>query len=181
MKMRTDEQGQIIAPSWNYRFSIDTPYYRYKTGRDAQACESAAGYSHALDARDALIDDTLPAQAGMHALCIIGVESDQQRSWPGLLRNSVTHAVQLHDPSPARSPRITYEWIEDGKLLVVAPVVHPHTSKLKLKRGEVGEVDCSDDSGYTFFDTSIAIVRALDEPRWSFVLMGLITMGQYRS
>ncbi|WP_226506378.1 trypsin-like peptidase domain-containing protein [Pseudomonas sp. MWU16-30317] len=177
MKMRRDERGELIAPSWNYRFSISTPHYRYKAVGDAQECESAVGYSQALDAQDAVIDDILPAQTGVHALCILGVESDQQRSWPGLLRNSVTHAVQLHDPSPARSPRISHEWSDDGKLLVLTYVSQPHTTTLKLKRGLAGEVDCSDEEGYVFFDHNIAMVRGLDEPPLQLCAYGLDSNG----
>lgn len=178
LKLALDAGGQAVAPSWGYRFGLDTPAYRYKAVRDPQSCENPQHYSHAISAQDAVIDDPLPAVPGMHFLCITGVDSADQVSWPGLLRNSVSHGVRLHEAGPTKMPRVGMEWTEDGQLFVSLRLEAPHLTGLRLKRGLPDETDCEDPAGYTEFATPIAFIRALQDPPLRLCSYGTDSNGQ---
>jgi hypothetical protein len=97
------------TPTWNLVFSMDTPYYRFKTVRDARECSSAHYYSHVISTTDALIDTPTGREAGMYFLCVLGVESAEQTPTAGLLRNAWISPAQLVEAEPARmaEPTIT--------------------------------------------------------------------------
>lgn len=91
-------------PSWNFKFTIDTPYYRYKAVRDAASCEKPEHYGAAvISDPDARIDDSVGPETGMHVLCIIGVRSKNHKLTNALLKNAFTHAVHLAAPAPQPS------------------------------------------------------------------------------
>jgi hypothetical protein len=97
--------GKEILPTWDYKFSINSPYYRYKTTRDAINCQDPSRYSAAISSTSPHINSAIGPQTRMHVLCIIGVESQEQKLSSGLLRNTFTHAVYLAEPAPV--PNIT--------------------------------------------------------------------------
>ncbi|WP_095052733.1 serine protease [Pseudomonas sp. Irchel s3b2] len=86
-----------ILPTWNYRFSISSPFYRYKTTRDARNCHRPADYSAALESTAPSINQAIGPQTGIHVLCIIGVSSAEQSITKSLLRTAFTWAVYLID------------------------------------------------------------------------------------
>lgn len=87
--------GQIILPAWDFRFSLQTPFYRYKAVRNARNCKAPDHYSTAISAEDAYINAEIGPQNGAHALCIIGVHSVQQSLTRAKLNNVFTRAVYL--------------------------------------------------------------------------------------
>ncbi|MFJ7106998.1 trypsin-like peptidase domain-containing protein [Pseudomonas sp. NPDC098740] len=99
--------GLELLPTWDFRFEINTPYYRYKATRDALSCQDPNQYSAAISATDAYINSAIGPETRMHVLCIIGVNSAEQQLVSGLLRNVFTHAVHLAEPAPA--PSITLD------------------------------------------------------------------------
>lgn len=60
-------------------FSLSTPYYRFKTVRDITQCKSAASYSGIFNATNANLKAPLNKRTGIHYLCVIGVESAEQK------------------------------------------------------------------------------------------------------
>ncbi|WP_237883605.1 trypsin-like serine peptidase [Pseudomonas sp. PGPR40] len=88
-------KGQIVLPTWDFRFSLETPWYRYKTVSNARDCKAPDNYSAAIGAEDAYIDSEIGPQSGAHALCIIGVASGEQQLTRAMLNNVFTSAVYL--------------------------------------------------------------------------------------
>jgi hypothetical protein len=100
--------GQIVWPTWDFRFSLDAPFYRYKTVRDAKACKAPADYSEAISTEDAYINAVIGPYDGAHALCVIGVNSADQSLTKATLNNVFTRAVYLSatlNTSPQIMPR----------------------------------------------------------------------------
>ncbi|MCP1442169.1 hypothetical protein J3D54_001301 [Pseudomonas sp. GGS8] len=94
--------GQIVLPAWDFGFSLQTPFYRYKAVRNARDCKIPDHYSAAISAEDAFINAAIGPQNGAHALCIIGVDSEQQSLTRATLNNVFTRAVYL-SPVPVAS------------------------------------------------------------------------------
>jgi hypothetical protein len=89
-----------ILPTWNYRFSISSPFYRYKTTRNAKNCHVPGRYSATFDSAAPYINQTIGPQTGAHVLCIIGLESADQTLTTALVRNAFTWSVYLIDRAP---------------------------------------------------------------------------------
>lgn len=87
--------GQAVLPRWDFRFSLDAPFYRYKTVRNARDCQAANDYSAAIRTENAYINSEIGPQNGAYALCIVGVASGEPRLTRAMLNNVFTHAVYL--------------------------------------------------------------------------------------
>lgn len=87
--------GQIVLPTWDFRFSLEAPFYRYKTVSNARDCKAPDNYSAAISAEDAYINTEIGPQSGAQALCIIGVTSGEQQLTRAMLNNVFTSAVYL--------------------------------------------------------------------------------------
>ncbi|UVK99114.1 hypothetical protein [Pseudomonas sp. B21-048] len=87
--------GQIVLPTWDFRFSLEAPFYRYKTVHNARDCKVPDKYSATISAEDAYINTQIGPQSGAHALCIIGVASGAQPLTKATLNNVFTTAVYL--------------------------------------------------------------------------------------
>lgn len=95
-------------PAWDIKFSMSTPFYRFKTVRDAKACYLPDHYSGTLSTKDAAIDAPIGNEAGLYFLCLLGVESAEQRPSIGLIRNTqifparivAPNFIKLPDPTP---------------------------------------------------------------------------------
>ena len=87
--------GQVVLPTWNFRFSLEAPFYRYKTVRNARDCKDPHNYSAAITTVDAYINNEIGPATGAHALCIIGVGSAQQSLTRATLNNVFTRSVYL--------------------------------------------------------------------------------------
>ena len=97
---------QIVLPTWDFRFSLEAPFYRYKTVQNARDCKAADNYSPAISAEDAYINTEIGPQNGAHALCIIGVVSGERQLTRAVLNNVFTSAVYL-SPTPAPSQGVS--------------------------------------------------------------------------
>lgn len=101
-------------PTWSLGFSMDTPYYRFKTERDAKECLSPHYYSQVFKTTEAFIDAPTGREAGMYFLCVLGVESAGQTPTAGLLRNAWISPAQLVEREPVRMAEPTFtlgaEW-----------------------------------------------------------------------
>jgi len=89
-------------PTWGLDFSMDKPYYRFKTVRDARDCLSPHYYSDVISTTGALINTPTGRKAGMYFLCVLGVESAEQTPTAGLLRTVWISPAQLVEAEPVR-------------------------------------------------------------------------------
>ncbi|WP_347903316.1 serine protease [Pseudomonas purpurea] len=101
-------EGHITWPTWNFGFSLDDPFYRYKAVRNARDCQTPGNYSDAIHSEDAYINNGIGPQPGAHALCIMGVASPAQPLTRSSLKNAFTHAVYL--TSAESMPRISPDY-----------------------------------------------------------------------
>ncbi|WP_259674520.1 trypsin-like serine peptidase [Pseudomonas fluorescens] len=94
---------QVVLPTWDFRFSLEAPFYRYKTVHNARDCKAPDHYSPAISAEDAYINTEIGPQSGAHALCIIGVASGELQLTRAMLNNVFTSAVYLSaTPAPSQ-------------------------------------------------------------------------------
>ncbi|WP_095077946.1 serine protease [Pseudomonas sp. Irchel s3h17] len=89
------EDGQIVLPTWEFGFSLETPFYRYKAVRNARDCKIPDNYSAAIDTTDAYINTEIGPANGAWSLCIIGVENRQQNLTRATLNNVFMQGVYL--------------------------------------------------------------------------------------
>lgn len=141
---KTGKRGQDIIPRWNLSFTTNTPFYRYKTTRRAIECENPALYSAPFSAENAYINDPIGPQTGMHMLCILGVESAEQRSTNGMMTNAMTLAVELAEPGPARTPDMSISLDKDGlqSYTVAWNLSPPFMNRYAYKFGPAATTDC---------------------------------------
>ncbi|MBZ9785038.1 serine protease [Pseudomonas sp. REP124] len=130
-------------PMINAQFSLSTPFYRFKTVRQAQDCRSARNYSGTLDANDVVLDTAVSRDVGMHYLCVIGVESAEQRPTAALMNNAWVTPVQLVERTPVHTPEPTItlsaDWNYNVKWRYLVPT---HFGALYFS-GPASETDCS--------------------------------------
>ncbi|AIG04305.1 putative lipoprotein [Pseudomonas fluorescens] len=137
-------KNKDIVPRWDLSFTINTPFYRYKTTRRARECENPASYSVPYEAAHAHINDAIPPQTGMHMLCILGVDSAQQPATNGMMTNALSLAVELAEPGPARTPDVHIALDKDviGTYSVTWKLASPFMSRYTYKYGPAAQIDC---------------------------------------
>ncbi|WP_095194970.1 serine protease [Pseudomonas sp. Irchel 3A7] len=137
------EHATSPDPVLNAQFSLSTPYYRFKTVRDAMDCRSPRNYSGTLDARDAMLDTPVSRDVGMHYLCVIGVESAEQRPTAALMKSAWITPAQLVERTPVRPPeptiRLGADWNYSVKWRYRVPT---HFGALYYS-GPMADTDCS--------------------------------------
>ncbi|WP_433735707.1 trypsin-like serine peptidase [Pseudomonas putida] len=130
-------------PLVNAQFSLSTPHYRFKTVRDALECQSPHYYSDTGDATEAVIETPLSRDPGMHYLCVVGVESSDQRPDAAMMKNAWITPVQLIARTPVKMPEPTItlgaDWNYKVKWLYRIPV---HLETLYFA-GPTKDTDCS--------------------------------------
>ncbi|PLR60006.1 peptidase [Pseudomonas sp. QC2] len=99
--LQRDAADQVIRPTWNLRFSIQEPFYRFKAVNDISDCARTHGYQIAVASDEAYINLPIGPVLGSHVLCILGVQKAEQPLTVALLRNVFTHSVFLTNPAPA--------------------------------------------------------------------------------
>jgi hypothetical protein len=77
---------------------MSTAFYRFKTVQDAQACFSADHYSRPISTANAKVDAPIGRKPGLYYLCLIGVDSAEQRPSAGLRRNTQILTARLVEP-----------------------------------------------------------------------------------
>ncbi len=132
--------GLELLPTWDFRFEINTPYYRYKATRDALSCQDPSEYSAAISATNAYINNAIGPETRMHVLCIIGVESAEQQLTSRLPGNTFTHAVHLAEPAPA--PSITLDANRNAHL--TWSDAYPEFTSHFLHAGPADTTQCGD-------------------------------------
>lgn len=90
-----DAAGRTVLPTWDFRFSLEKPFYRFKSALDAKQCRATAHYGAAISTENAYINTQIGPGTGAYALCIIGVESAGQKLTNAILNNVFIHGVYL--------------------------------------------------------------------------------------
>lgn len=98
-----------VYPSWDMKFTISTPHYRYKTVRQAKDCTSPDFYSPLIETNKKAgaqnhINNMIGPDAGLHVLCIVGVEFEGQRPSHHMMNNALSIAVNLTEVAPVIDP-----------------------------------------------------------------------------
>lgn len=146
-KIRLDGRGNDIYPQWDVAFTLDRPFYRYKTVRESIQCEDPNDYSPAIKAINARINAPMGPQPGLHLLCLVGVDSADELPSPGLMRNALTFAAELQAAGPATPAQVAFSqragrhiinWDHDPRLI----------TRQTFKVGPVKSTDCQDPAGY---------------------------------
>ncbi|NUT75923.1 trypsin-like peptidase domain-containing protein [Pseudomonas sp. C1C7] len=130
-------------PVLNAQFSLSTPYYRFKTVREVADCSSARNYSGTLDAKDVVLDTPISRVAGMHYLCVIGVESAEQRPTADLMKNAWITPAQLVERAPVRPAEPTITLGADWNYRVTWHYRIPTHFGVLYYAGPAADTDCS--------------------------------------
>lgn len=147
-KIALDTEGNSVPPTWSVAFTLDSPRYRYKAVRDPLACEAPEGYSGTFPSSAGLIDDPIAAEAGWHYLCVVGVDSADTLSWPGLMANAVSLPIRLLEAGAVEVPRVTLERQGNGDVKLSWHLQPPQIVRYRVKRGPAATTDCEDPKGY---------------------------------
>ncbi|MCH7419927.1 trypsin-like serine peptidase [Pseudomonas mosselii] len=162
-RVASDAQGQPLPATWNMSFSLDTPYYRYKTVRDALACEDPVGYSATLASSENHIDDPIGSQPGRYHLCLIGVQSADQLPSPALMANALSVPLELLAEG---SPQVRYsiDRHQAGHVRINWQTDQPYLRRYVLKLGKPDAVDCTNPFGYRRALMSSQVITAAQLP-----------------
>lgn len=155
-----DEQGAEVLPTWSWQFSLDMPKYRYKAVRTPTECESPHHYSNALDATNAVIDDPIGPDTGLHFLCIIGVDSAEQRPAGEMMNKPVIVAMEVAPAGPTLMPELKIERTADGDYKVTPHYSNPWLWVYAFKSGPADAVQCDDSQGYMREYVEVKTIRA---------------------
>lgn len=154
------DDGSADIPTWNYNFSIDTPFYRHKTVRTAMDCKQAPGYSGTISAKNAYINTAIGDQPGLYFLCILGVDSADQRPEEGLTNNALSLPVEILDNTPTAPPELSFT---AGVQVLTTDNELPGRT-YAYKYGPTGTTDCSDKTDYSTSEYLYAWVENSDLP-----------------
>ncbi len=163
IKIAMDESGQPVIPKWHLRFTLDSPRYRYKTTRDPLACEDPREYSGTVATRENLIDAPIGLDPGWHFLCVIGVDSPEQKPSPALMANSLSLPIEL---LPASLPTVVLSssYLANGDMQLSFEQDHSAPLRYRVKRGKPETTDCDDPRGYRLLATRQPVLKAAELP-----------------
>lgn len=146
------DEHPAIFPTWDVKFSISTPFYRYKVVDRSESCQNPADYSTALTSRNAHVTAPVGAKAGISMLCLLGVSSENQGPLWGDLSNVRMLAVNLVEQGDAWMPAISAtgfgferpHWTE----LTLVRDAHFNT-RYFVKSGPPASTECEAHEGYS--------------------------------
>ncbi|VVN99989.1 trypsin-like serine peptidase [Pseudomonas fluorescens] len=130
-------------PVLQANFSLNTPYYRFKTARDVTQCSSAHNYSAPIDASNALLNAPISREPGMYFLCIIGVQSADHRPSIELMKSAWVTPAQLIERTPVRMPEPTITLSADWNYQVKWRYSVPQYFGTLYYTGPTNETDCN--------------------------------------
>lgn len=142
--LQRDAAGHVTHPTWNLRFSIEDPFYRFKAVNDVSDCTRTQGYQTAVASEEAYINQPIGPILGPHVLCILGVQKAEQPLTEALLRNAFTHSVFLTNPAP--TPQLKHRYHIDWENQHSGFNRHFYYSVTSASRTTCGDID---DERYT--------------------------------
>ncbi|MBF6042499.1 trypsin-like peptidase domain-containing protein [Pseudomonas sp. P154a] len=143
-RVKQQDNGSIAIPTWNYRFSISTAFYRHKGVRTAMDCESPHHYSDAVSSIDTFINSEIGTEPGFYFLCILGVDSLAQEPESGLLKNALSLPVEVLENKPTSPPDLS---IKGDVNVTLAKTAEPYRT-YSIKFGPAATTDCHQPEKY---------------------------------
>lgn len=159
-RVKQQDDGSPVTPTWNYRFSISTDFYRHKTVRTAMECESPHHYSDAHASTDAFINSEIGSEPGFYFLCILGVDSARQEPDSGLMKNALSLPIEILDDTPTTPPDLS---ILSEVFVSLAKEEKPHRT-YSMKYGPPATTDCHQLDGYRSNDDMEFFIAGYDLP-----------------
>lgn len=151
------------APVWDVDFSMSTAFYRFKTVRDAHACYLADHYSHPISTNNAKVDAEIGREEGLYYLCLVGVESAEQRPSVGLRRNTQILTARLVEPTFATLPEPTVRFRLSEKYVSVRWLEkYSRSIWTRYYDNDLGERDCADIDRREFSKTNTGVSFPLE-------------------
>lgn len=156
IRLERDEQGAVIAPRWDMKFTINTTLFKFKTARDPIECLKPEGYLRSRDSRTAHINAVIGTEPGLYSLCIVG-HNGNEGDVAGVRENAFIHSVELAEKSVAAAPNVTVERLENGKHRVAFTPNPPVHASHAYKFGTPESTDCANPQGYktVYYDFNI--------------------------
>jgi hypothetical protein len=146
-RLLQDSAGAVTAPTWNLDFTLDTPYYRYKTSASPLDCEDPRGYSQAMPSAKGRIDDPTPPRPGRYYLCVMGVDTEQTRPSYALMGNALSLTTQVL-PAQASEVRYSHKRTAQGHVEIHWQMDQPHLKHYLTRKGPAAKLDCDQPFGY---------------------------------
>ncbi|SDX33306.1 Trypsin-like peptidase domain-containing protein [Pseudomonas syringae] len=147
-RMQLDAEGKNVYPSWDLKFLVDTPLYRYKKVDSAMQCEDPVDYSQAYASQDAAINEPVDGRIGINWLCIIGVSSADEQPSIGLMRNALTLAMELQPAGLTPEAQVIIGKNRFGAPSVSWSYEHRLIDHYTVKMGPPDTTDCADPQGF---------------------------------
>jgi len=144
-RVKHQDDGSMAIPTWNYRLSISTDFYRHKTVRKAMECESPHHYSDVEVSANAFINSEIGSEPGLYFLCILGLDSATQKPESGLLKNALSLPVEILDNKPTTPPALS---IVTEVYVSLAKTEAPHRT-YAIKYGPAATTDCNQPDKYS--------------------------------
>ncbi|MEB0044714.1 MULTISPECIES: serine protease [unclassified Pseudomonas] len=152
------------TPVWDIDFTMSTPFYRSKTVRDAQACYSSERFSGTKSTADGKVDEPIGRETGLYYLCLLGVESANQRPSTGLQRNTQIYPARIVEPAVDKLPEPTFitEPLDD-LILITFREKQDRSIWTQFYAGPIGETNCADIDPKSYEKVENAIAMFLDD------------------
>lgn len=147
-KLNADEKS--TPDTFKINLTTDTPYFRYKYTHSAAECRNGQQYSQITDATQTSVDFTLDDKIGMHLLCILGVDSHEDRPTTAQYRAAKIIAIERIAASPAQAPHMLLEAYSynDQYHSVYWYYDSPFLDHYEIKYGPIESTDCANPEGY---------------------------------
>jgi hypothetical protein len=164
-KFRAPQSPDAKAPNWNIRFTMDAPYYRFKTVRDAQSCYAPHDYSGIRSTANALINEPIGREEGMYFLCLLGVQSADHRPDTRLFNSLKIFPAGLIKKPFKRLPQPTLTFHPTRDNQYVSVLWHEDSSRPFWTRafdGDMAGRTCAELDPSEFYRTENGVIARTD-------------------
>jgi len=164
-KFRTPATPGEKAPSWGIRFSMDAPFYRFKTVRNVESCYVPNHYSDIRSTTNALIDEPIGREEGMYFLCLLGVQSADHRPDARLFNSLKIFPAGLINKPFKRLPQpaLTFTPTPDNQYLSIEwHVASSLPFWIRVFEGDLAGRTCTDVDPKEFFREEKSIRMPVD-------------------
>lgn len=157
IRLEHDENGDVIAPRWDMKFTVNTSMFKFKATQNPLECREPEGYRSSRDARTAHINAIIGTEPGLYSLCVAG-HNGHQGAEPGVRENAFIHTVELVEANETPAPHVTIERLDNGKHQVTFIAGLPTHASHAYKFGAPELTDCADPTGYktVFYNFTIS-------------------------
>lgn len=161
-----DPIKRLTPEKFELSLTVDAPYFRYKYAHTANECHTAEQYSEIIERTSPHIDFTLNNQTGMHMLCVIGIDSHEDRATYARLQAAKIITIERIKASPAQAPKMTLTTHKNNGAYYAAhwDYTSPFLKRYETKYGPIESTDCASPDEYA--ETPGLEVRRRDTGPW---------------